>query len=198
MFKVPRNSIFLPAVLLFVSTIGFAQGFAQAPAPQPDQSLKQPIDVDDNFLQGLGAKPQFGIEAEKTAMAMSEAAKQAQQQNRISSVPTFTKSFTFQGQSFPFTMVGRAPERGATTKVETQLIPISMFFEGFADKQGNADANQKLSLARAQSVAAELRKDGVDPKFIMVQGGGEPGGQIASGFNSAATADRRVEIRFTR
>src|ERR1041385_6756411 len=69
---------------------------------------------------------------------------------------------------------------------------------GFADKQGNADANRKLSLARAQAVAAELRKQGVDPKFITIQASGEPGGQIASGFNSAATADRRVEIRFTR
>lgn len=133
MFRVSRSSIFLLAVLLFISIAGLAQ----APAPQPDEALKQPVEVDDNFLQGLGAKPQFGIEAEKTAMSMSEAAKRAQEQNRILSVPAFTKSFTFQGQTFPFTMVGRDPERGETTRVETQLIPISMFFEGFVDKQGN-------------------------------------------------------------
>jgi OOP family OmpA-OmpF porin len=70
--------------------------------------------------------------------------------------------------------------------------------QGFADKQGNAAANQKLSLARAKAVGAALRNLGVDPKTIVVSGGGEPGGQIASGFNRAATADRRVEIRFTR
>ena len=69
---------------------------------------------------------------------------------------------------------------------------------GAADKQGNAESNQKLSLARAQAVAAELKKQGVDPRTITIQGAGEPGGQIASGFNNAATADRRVEIRFTR
>jgi hypothetical protein len=133
MSKASLYTAFLLSFLLLVSVAGSAQ----APAQPPDQALKQPLDVDDNFLQSLGAAPQFGIEAEKTAMSMSEAAKLAQQQNRIFSVPTFTKSFTFQGQSFPFTMVGRAPEKGETTRVETQIIPISMFFEGFVDKQGN-------------------------------------------------------------
>jgi len=133
MFRAPAYSILTLSFLMLISVATSAQ----APAQPPDQAMKQPVDVDDNFLQTLGAAPQFGIEAEKTAMSMSEAAKLAQQQNRVSSVPTFTKTFTFQGKSFPFTMVGKAPERGETTRVETQIIPVSMFFEGFVDKQGN-------------------------------------------------------------
>lgn len=133
MFKGSLYTFFLLAFLLLVSLASLAQ----APGAPPDQASEQPVDVDDNFLQSLGAAPQFGIEAEKTAMSMSDAAKLAQQQNRIVSVPTFNKSFTFQGKNFPFTMVGKPPERGETTRVETQLIPISMFFEGFVDKQGN-------------------------------------------------------------
>src|SRR5437016_3200493 len=133
MFKVSRHTSFLLAFLLFFSMASLAQ----VPGQAGDQGPQQPTDVDDNFLQSLGAAPQFGIEAEKTALTMSDAAKLAQQQNRVLSVPTFSKSFTFQGKSYPFTMVGSAPERAGTTRIDTQLIPISMFFEGFVDKQGN-------------------------------------------------------------
>ncbi|HEV2988929.1 MAG TPA: hypothetical protein VG759_10835 [Candidatus Angelobacter sp.] len=127
MFKCFLSAFLLLSLLLAAPIV--------SPAQTPDS--QQPLEVDDNFLQNIGAAPQFGIEAEKTAMSMSEAAKLAQQQNRVLSVPTFNKSFVFQGKTFPFTMVGKAPERGETTRVETQLIPISMFFEGFVDKQGN-------------------------------------------------------------
>lgn len=133
MFKVSPYTHLLLALLLLFSLACWAQ----APAQTADQGAQQPVDVDDNFLQSLGAAPQFGIEAEKTAMSMSDTAKLAQQQNRILSVPTFSKSFAFQGKSYPFTMVGGVPERGETTRIDTQLIPISMFFEGFVDKQGN-------------------------------------------------------------
>jgi outer membrane protein OmpA-like peptidoglycan-associated protein len=85
-----------------------------------------------------------------------------------------------------------------TAKLAKDHFIQQVCIRGFADKQGNADANQRLSLARAQAVAAELRKQGVSPKTIVIEGSGEPGGQIASGFNRATAADRRVEIRFTR
>lgn len=133
MFKVVRHASFLLALVLLFSLASLAQ----TPGQAAEQGPQQPIDVDDNFLQSQGAAPQFGIEAEKTAMTMSDAAKLAQQQNRVLSVPSFSKSFSFQGKTYPFTMVGGAPERGETTKIDTQLIPISMFFEGFVDKQGN-------------------------------------------------------------
>jgi outer membrane protein OmpA-like peptidoglycan-associated protein len=70
---------------------------------------------------------------------------------------------------------------------------------GFADKQGNAPANQKLSMARAQAVAAQLRQNGVDPRTIMIEAHGEPGGSVGGGSAALANqADRHVEIRFTK
>jgi outer membrane protein OmpA-like peptidoglycan-associated protein len=69
---------------------------------------------------------------------------------------------------------------------------------GFADKQGNAQSNQKLSAQRAKAVADELRKNGVDPKTIVIQAAGEPGAQIGGSVVAKNQADRRVEIRFTR
>ncbi len=70
---------------------------------------------------------------------------------------------------------------------------------GFADKQGNAAANLRLSEARAQAVAAELRKNGVDPRTIVIEAGGAPGGSFGGTSASFANqADRHVEIRFTK
>ena len=70
---------------------------------------------------------------------------------------------------------------------------------GFADKEGNAPANMKLSLARGQAVAKQLAQNGVDPKTIMINPNGEPGGSFGGGSASLANqADRRVEIRFTK
>ena len=70
---------------------------------------------------------------------------------------------------------------------------------GFADKEGNAPANMKLSLARGKAVAAQLQKNGVDPRTIMIDPNGEPGGSIGGGSAKYANqADRRVEIRFTK
>src|SRR5947208_11896559 len=127
MLKLSLYTFFLLAFLLLISLASLAQ----APGAPFDQAAQQPLDVDDNFLQSLGAAPQFGIEAEKTAMTMSDAAKLAQQQNRIVSVPTFNKSFTFQGKAFPFTMVGRPPERGdrKSTRLNSshQIISYAVF-----------------------------------------------------------------------
>ncbi|MBV8538412.1 MAG: OmpA family protein [Alphaproteobacteria bacterium] len=70
---------------------------------------------------------------------------------------------------------------------------------GFADKEGNAPANMKLSLARGQAVAKQLAQNGADPRTIMINPNGEPGGSFGGGSAQYANrADRRVEIRFTK
>lgn len=69
---------------------------------------------------------------------------------------------------------------------------------GYSDKQGNATANELLSRRRADAVAAELRKHGISPSALVVNGIGEPGGSAFSGANISSSADRRVEIRFAR
>jgi OOP family OmpA-OmpF porin len=72
---------------------------------------------------------------------------------------------------------------------------------GFADKQGDAKMNEALSQRRADAVAAELRKHGIGQNTLLVNGAGEPLGTAFSSFSgsaAASSAERRVEIRFTR
>ena len=66
---------------------------------------------------------------------------------------------------------------------------------GYTDKQGNADANQKLAQARANAVAAALVKQGVDPKAIVITPVGTTGATIF-GRGAQSSADRRVDIKF--
>ncbi len=69
---------------------------------------------------------------------------------------------------------------------------------GTTDKQGDPKANERLSNARAQAVAAELAKNGIARKMIETEALGEPGGGMLGSLDRSANADRRVEIRFTR
>lgn len=70
--------------------------------------------------------------------------------------------------------------------------------KGFADKQGNADMNRKLSIARAEAVAAEFGKHGLTRDYFAVESGGEPGGNLFGSAQAKSEADRRVEIRIAR
>jgi outer membrane protein OmpA-like peptidoglycan-associated protein len=69
---------------------------------------------------------------------------------------------------------------------------------GFADKQGDAKINQRLSERRAEAVAAALRKHGIASDTLVVSGKGELWGESLSGSSSGSSVERRVEIRFTR
>ena len=55
----------------------------------------------------------------------------------VRSIPTFSSSFSYQGNTFPFTMVGRAPQNGGTTWIDTSYLAISFFFDEFVDQNGN-------------------------------------------------------------
>lgn len=70
--------------------------------------------------------------------------------------------------------------------------------KGFADKQGSADMNRRLSIDRGEAVAKEFGKHGLTRDYFAVQSGGEPGGNLFSGTQAKSEADRRVEIRIAR
>lgn len=68
---------------------------------------------------------------------------------------------------------------------------------GYTDKQGNADANLKLARARSSAVAAELVKQGVDAKSIVITPpSSENTGATIFGKGAQSSADRRVDIKF--
>jgi hypothetical protein len=92
----------------------------------------QPTDAAGGFLQSQGAQPRF-----ESGSKLSSAARMAVQQNRVSSIPHFSGSFALDGTNYPYTMVGSNPLAGGITEIPTDIIPISMFFEGYVDDTGN-------------------------------------------------------------
>jgi hypothetical protein len=104
-----------------------AAGWAQSAAgPQ------SPIDAEGGFLPNQGAQPRF-----ESASKMSERAELALREQRVLSVPHFTGSFAFQGKTFPFDIVGARPQLGRTTRIATQLKPVTLLFEGYEDENGD-------------------------------------------------------------
>jgi hypothetical protein len=90
-----------------------------------------PIGVETGFLQSQGAQPRF-----ESASKITGEGTVALHQQQIGSVPHFTGSFFSEGKAFPYTLVGTKPQAGGTTEIPTQLVPVSMFFEGFEDERG--------------------------------------------------------------
>jgi hypothetical protein len=112
---------------LFGGVAAFAQ---QNPAKTP----RQPVVVGSSFFASLNTK-QKHMAFNKLSASTNAAAQQ--QDPRIVSVPNFTRSFSFGGQVFPYTMVGQDPKRRQSTTVPTQYIPLSFFFDEFVDQNGN-------------------------------------------------------------
>jgi OOP family OmpA-OmpF porin len=65
---------------------------------------------------------------------------------------------------------------------------------GYTDTSGTPQYNQKLSLQRAQNVAAELVRDGVPQEEIAVQGFGETHLLVPTANGVREPQNRRVEI----
>jgi len=68
---------------------------------------------------------------------------------------------------------------------------------GKADKQGDEKVNAALSLKRAQAVADAMVKQGVNPKYIIIVGKGEPYGDWLKIFEDNES-DRSVKITLAR
>jgi hypothetical protein len=128
--------LFLSIALLafcLAGTVAFGQNLQHA-AGTP----RHPLDMSQikNMVKGpISAK----YLASSTLSASTRAAAQATPATPITiqSVPFFNGSFTFQGQTFPFSMMGRRPQAGGTTEINTSYLAISFFFDEFVDQNGN-------------------------------------------------------------
>jgi hypothetical protein len=109
-------------------------GSAVSAQQNPVKVTRRPVAVDASFFTSLNSKPKH-MAINKLSSSTNSAAKQ--QSPRIISLPSFTRSFTFGGQVFPYTMVGKDPARKHTTTIPTQYIPMSLFFDEFVDQNGN-------------------------------------------------------------
>jgi hypothetical protein len=152
------------AVLWLLHGESFAQN---APA-----DTTQPIEAAGGFLQSQGAQPKF-----EAASKLSNDARNAMKEGRVFSVPHFSGSFAWQGNAYPYTMVGSKPQLGGTTEIPAQIVPISMFFEEFADEGGSPVVLDPASvLPRVQS----------SPNFHIAQ--------YATGPTQFADAVQRAEF----
>jgi len=77
-----------------------------------------------------------------------------------------------------------------STKVQYTRLEVN----GYTDTSGTPQYNQGLSIRRAQSVAAELVKDGVPKSAIAIQGFGETHLLVPTGQGVREPQNRRVEI----
>jgi len=98
------------------------------------QAPRHPIAVDRAYFAALNAQPKH-IASNKLSSSTSKLTKN--RDPRIVSLPSFTRSFTFGGEVFPYTMVGKDPAKGGNTNIPTQYIPMSFFFDEFVDENGN-------------------------------------------------------------
>ena len=69
---------------------------------------------------------------------------------------------------------------------------------GHADAAGPALYNEALSLRRAQTVAAEIRRYGVDPVVLAVQARGEREPAVLTADGAPEPRNRRAEIVYLR
>ena len=83
-----------------------------------------------------------------------------------------------------------AEAASASTHVATTRIEVN----GYTDLSGTAAYNQKLSVRRAQSVEAELVRDGVARGEIAIQGFGESNPLVQTAKGVREPQNRRVEI----
>jgi len=83
-----------------------------------------------------------------------------------------------------------AEAASASTHVTTTRIEVN----GYTDLSGTAAYNQRLSVRRAESVEAELVKDGVPQSEIAIHGYGESNPLVPTAKGVREPQNRRVEI----
>ncbi len=83
-----------------------------------------------------------------------------------------------------------AEAAAASTRVPTTQIDVN----GYTDSSGSAAYNQRLSVRRADSVEAELVRDGVPKTEIFIRGFGETNPLVPTPKGVREPQNRRVEI----
>jgi hypothetical protein len=95
---------------------------------------RHPLPADRGYFASIDSHPKHSASSKLSASTNSMT---KNQDPRLVSLPNFTSSFTYGGQTYPYTMVGKDPSKGGRTNIPTQYIPLSFFFDEFVDQNGN-------------------------------------------------------------
>lgn len=80
--------------------------------------------------------PRFIHYNRMSSLARQAAAEGGFSQIAINSVPHWSSAFSHDGTIYPYTIVGNKPATGGTTQIRTALLPISLEFDEYVDRQG--------------------------------------------------------------
>ncbi|MDI1283921.1 MAG: OmpA family protein [Reyranella sp.] len=86
--------------------------------------------------------------------------------------------------------------QAAATAKARQVSVICLI--GHTDKLGDKAFNEKLARSRAQTVAAQLIRDGVPANHVYIVADPEAFGNMSLGKEDASVVDRKVTIFFSR
>lgn len=118
----------------YLCLILFVLGGSAAAQQNTTKAPRQPIAITPDFFASLNSQPKHmaSNRLSSPVNAMTQT-----QDPRIISLPNFTRSFTFGGQTFPYTMVGQDPAKRQTSVIPTQYVALSFVFDEFIDQNGN-------------------------------------------------------------
>ncbi len=172
---------------------GSGLGTAGAFGPKPYGLARgnQDITSDYNHSVLLGLRYEFNPAPPPPALPMQEAAP--------APTPSRTYLVFFDWDRSDLSDRARqiiAEAAQASTRVQTTRLEVDGYTDTSAARPGpHGEAyNQALSVRRAQSVQAELVRDGVPAASIDIHGYGETRPLVATGPNAREPQNRRVEI----
>ena len=86
--------------------------------------------------------------------------------------------------------------QAAATAKARQVTVICLI--GHTDKLGDKSFNEKLARSRAQTVAAQMIRDGIPANHLYIVADPEAFGNMSLGKSDASVEDRKVTIFFSR
>jgi outer membrane protein OmpA-like peptidoglycan-associated protein len=113
-------------------------------------------------------------------------------------IGTKSKSFVFEKLNFDGASVRTTPETETAVKTLSMLVKafpgVQLRIEGYTDNVGDADANRRLSLDRANGVKELLVKVGVPADRISTEGFGADKAIAPNDTEENRAKNRRIEL----
>lgn len=167
-----------------VSLAALTSVISLAPAQNTGVTPRHPVAVPGGYFAELNSAPLH--KSVNRLSAATNVATQAQSQN-IVSIPTFSSSFTYSGQTYGYTMVGQNPALKRTTNVPTDYVPLSFYFDEFVDNNGNnitIDATTITREIKTSPLFDDAEYASGNTQFVDAQMRAEFWPQISTGRNN--------------